>query len=165
MASVVTLGLSKIEVGTIAADGGMGTTLAQLGYTYKDTAQMQQEDGTTTDFTVEELDTPIESITEAGKLTFNFSIADADLTTFAALFGGTATSTSWSMPDTVPDVEMSVKITPKKGLIFSIPRAKVTAKLNGSFSKTNLFLVEVSCVVLQPKKAATSRVTFTISLV
>lgn len=31
-----TIGLSKIEVGAIAEDGGMGETLDVLGYTYQD---------------------------------------------------------------------------------------------------------------------------------
>ena len=39
-----TIGLSKIEVGAIAEDGGMGDTLAVLGYTYQDTCTMTQED-------------------------------------------------------------------------------------------------------------------------
>ena len=39
-----TIGLSKIEVGAIAEDGGMGETLDVLGYTYQDTCTMTQED-------------------------------------------------------------------------------------------------------------------------
>ncbi|MDR1456379.1 MAG: hypothetical protein LBJ01_12060 [Tannerella sp.] len=161
MASVVTLGLAKIEVGELESDGGMGTSLAPLGYTYKETAQMAQEDGTTTDHEVEELDTPLESSTQPGKLSFNFSIADPDLDTLAKIFGGTVTGTKWNMPDASPELELSVRITPRKGLMFEIPRAKVVAKFNGSFSKTTLFLVEVSCTVLQPLKSGTSRVTVT----
>jgi hypothetical protein len=161
MASVVTLGLSKIEVGAIAGDGGMATTLAPLGYTYQDTAQMQQEDGTTTDFIVEELDTPLASITQPGKLSFNFSIADPDVGTLQKIFGGTAAADTWSAPDASPELELSVRITPKQGLMFEIPRAKIAAKFNGSFSKTSLFLVEVSCSVLQPVKAGVPRITVT----
>jgi hypothetical protein len=161
MASTVTLGLSKIEVGAIAADGGMSTTLAALGYTYENTAQMQQEDGTTTDLNVEELDTPLATITKPGKLNFNFSIADPDVDTLAEIFGGTATSTTWSAPDSSPELELSVVITPRQGLKFEIPRAKITAKMNGTFSKESLFLVEVSCTVLQPTKSGEPRITVT----
>ncbi|MDR2139773.1 MAG: hypothetical protein LBP50_09530 [Tannerella sp.] len=165
MASTVTLGLAEIKVGAIDADGGMGTSLSRLGYTFQNTAQMQQEDGTTTDFIVEELDTPLASITQPGKLSFNFSIADPDVDTLAKIFGGTADTTStpntWSAPDASPELELSIEIVPKQGLKFKIPRAKVTAKFNGSFSKTSLFLVEVSCVVLQPVKAGEPRITVT----
>ena len=38
-----TIGLSKIEVGAIAEDGGMGETLDVLGYTYQDTCTMTQD--------------------------------------------------------------------------------------------------------------------------
>jgi hypothetical protein len=163
MASVVTLGLAKIEVGAIESDGAMSTSLSPLGYTYEGTAQMQQEDGTTTDYIVEELDTPLESNTQPGKITFNFSVADPDVDTLATIFGGTANTTkgTWEAPDASPELELSVKITPKKGLSFEIPRAKITAKLNGTFSKTSLFLVEVSCTVLQPTKAGVPRITAT----
>jgi hypothetical protein len=143
----------------------MATTLTPLGYTYENTAQMQQEDGTTTDFNVEELDTPLATITKPGKLAFNFSIADPDVSTFASIFGGTVSGTgagaTWSAPDASPELEMSVSITPKQGLKFDIPRAKIAAKLNGTFSKENLFLIEVACTVLQPTKAGEPRIKVT----
>ena len=43
-----TIGLSKIEVGAIAEDGGMGETLDVLGYTYQDTCRKTRKQPTTT---------------------------------------------------------------------------------------------------------------------
>lgn len=62
-----TIGLSKIEVGAIAEDGGMGETLDVLGYTYQDTCTMTQEDPETTDHYAEEVDDPVISISRGGK--------------------------------------------------------------------------------------------------
>jgi hypothetical protein len=161
MADIYTIGLAKIELGAIASDGGMGTSLSQLGYTYQDTCSMTMEDPETTDFIAEEVDDPVVSISRAGKINFNFSIMNPDLTTLQALLGGTVTgeegSEVWNAPATIPVIEKSIKITPNQGLQFSIPRAKITAKINGSFSKTNMFLIEVACTVLQPTKTGVSK--------
>ena len=53
-----TIGLSKIEVGAIAEDGGMTRYLRVLGYTYQDPCTMTQEDPETTDHYAEEVDDP-----------------------------------------------------------------------------------------------------------
>ncbi|MDR1416318.1 MAG: hypothetical protein LBJ57_02710 [Prevotellaceae bacterium] len=157
MANVYTIGLSKIEMGDVDPSGGMGTTLAQVGYTLTDSCSMTQEDPTVTDFTAEEVDDPVVSAARAGKTTFNFSVMNADVNVLAKLLGGTVDTAgdvdTWSAPDNMPVIEQSVKITPQQGLIFSIPRMKIVAKINGSFSKSNIFVIDVVGTVLQPTKA------------
>lgn len=74
-----------------------------------------------------------------------------DLTTLKRLFGGEVATDIWSYPDTVSTVEESVIILPKKGLKFQIPRMKLTAKINGEFSKKGLLLIEVTGTVMKPK--------------
>ena len=86
-----TIGLSKIEVGAIAEDGGMGETLDVLGYTYQDTCTMTQEDPETTDHYAEEVDDPVISISRGGKTNFNFSIMNPSVTVLADLLGGVGT--------------------------------------------------------------------------
>ena len=44
MAETRTLGLETIEVGDIAIDGGVSSDFAPLGVTYRDTAELTQED-------------------------------------------------------------------------------------------------------------------------
>ena len=83
-----TIGLSKIEVGAIAEDGGMGETLDVLGYTYQDTCTMTQEDPETTDHYAEEVDDPVISISQGGKTNSNFSIMNPSAELKAALSGG-----------------------------------------------------------------------------
>ena len=154
---VVTLGLSKIEVGDIGADGGMGTSLSTLGLTYQDTCTMTQDDAETTEHYAEELDDPVVSISKAGKTNFAFSIMNADVDTLVKLLGGKKNGTSWEAPATLPTIEKSVRITPQQGLKFEIPRMKLVAKINATFSKSGILLLEVTGTVLAPTLATAAK--------
>lgn len=157
MADLITIGVSKIEVGAIAGDGGMGTTLAIIGKTAEGSASMTTEDPTLTEFYAEESDTALYTSSKAGKTTFNFSLAAPDLTQLAAVFGGTVSgsgsSATWKRPDAAPVIEKSMKITPQAGIVISIPRASITAKFSGGFSKNDTLKVDIVATVLLPTKA------------
>ncbi len=84
-------GLVSAEISDIASDGGMGTALEQLGETVSETAQLATEDATQTDFTIEESDTPVESISVPGKVTLAWSTYNVDGYTMFKLFGGVYT--------------------------------------------------------------------------
>ena len=163
-----TIGLSKIEVGAIPEDGGMGETLDVLGYTYQDTCTMTQEDPETTDHYAEEVDDPVISISRGGKTNFNFSIMNPSVTVLADLLGGVgtpgtgSTPDKWEAPDKIPVVEKSVRITPEQGLKFEIPRMKLVSKINATFSKSGILLIEVAGTVLQPTKTGTKKITATL---
>ena len=163
-----TIGLSKIEEGAIAEDGGMGETLDVLGYTYQDTCTMTQEDPETTDHYAEEVDDPVISISRGGKTNFNFSIMNPSVTVLADLLGGVgtpgtgSTPDKWEAPDKIPVVEKSVRITPEQGLKFEIPRMKLVSKINATFSKSGILLIEVAGTVLQPTKTGTKKITATL---
>jgi hypothetical protein len=83
-------GLASCKIASIASDGGMGTALNTVGETVSGTATMTSEDNTVTDFTIEESDSPVESIvSEAGKITFAWSSYKVDYNTLVKLLGGT----------------------------------------------------------------------------
>lgn len=162
MASLVTLGLSSIEVAPILGDGSIGTAWTGLCLTYEDSCSMSEEDPTTQEFYCEESDDPVVSSTKRGKLTLNFSVMDADPDALVNLLGGTTSGTSpvvWESPDLIPVIERSIKITPKQGLTFKIPRASISAKLNSQFSKKGLFLIDVVATVLKPTLTGLPRIT------
>jgi hypothetical protein len=158
MADVYTLGLAKIEIGDIAADGGMGTTLAVWGQTLQGTCNVTQEDPETNEFYAEELDDPVVSISKRGKTTIAFSVMNPNVETLKKFFGGTVTGedeeAKWHAPKSLPVIEKSVRITPQMGLIWEFPRMKINAKINGSFSRENIFVIEVSGTALQPTKTS-----------
>lgn len=153
---LITTGLAKIEVGDALADGSMGTTLAQYGYTDKDSCELIMDDPTETPFEAEEVDDPIEITYKGGKKQVKFNIADPDEAAIALFMGGTAVSTigneSYSAPLTFTVVEKSLKITPTKGLIFSAPRCRFVAKLSGKYAKSDKLKLEITATILVPKK-------------
>lgn len=164
----VTIGLSKIEIGAIAVDGGMGTSLASLGYTYKDSCSLVTADPETTEHYSEEKDDPVASSDKGGKTTLSFQVMDPDVDVLAILLGGTADTTAgtWAAPDSIPVIEKSVKVTPTQGLYFEFPRMKLTAKINANFSKSGILLIDVVGTVLTPtkedeKKMKATRITVT----
>ena len=150
----VTNGIAKVEFAPLGVDGTVGTVFAAVGLTNLDSASLAEEDGTTTDFNVEETDLPIFSRTAKGKTTLAFQVADPDLAAFAKLFGGTVTGTGatavWDAPRTTFALEQSVKITPEVGFIITIPRGKVMAKMNSGLGKNSLLMIDITVDILLP---------------
>lgn len=150
-------GIKSIKLGAIAVDGGMGTSLASLGYTEEDSAKINFEDAEKKEYFAEEVDTAWFQTLKAGKKTFEFTIANPDAATLVAVFGGTKTGTGsttvYSAPAVMPTIEQSLEITPKIGLGFKFPRVLVSAKLTDSIGRNALLGVVVTCEVLQPTKA------------
>lgn len=157
MAGQINIGVAEIAIGAIAADGDMGTTLAALGYTEDGSASLSWDDPTETEFKVEEIDTPIHIESTDGKRSVVFKIADPDLDTFVATFGGTKSGTGaaevFNFPSNTVTIERSLRFTPKQGIGLRIPRAKITAKLSSEIGRAALLGVEVTATVLQPKKS------------
>lgn len=160
MAEIRTLGLSKIETSNIAADGGIGTSFTALGKTYKDTAELVGEDPEVFEHFCEESDDPEEEIITKGKVTLKWSIFDTDADILIKVLGGTATGIApnkiWSAPATAPEVEQSIRITPKTGKVINIVRAKIRAKPNYKLAKNGIFLVDITATILTPTKANTA---------
>lgn len=153
------LGLSKIEIGDIAADGGMGQNLSQLGYTYKDSCTFTMDDPETTDFYAEEVDDPVVSISKAGKTTLAFQIMNPSVEVLAAMMGGTAdgTNETWDAPSELPSIEKSIRVTPEQGLMFEFPRMKITAKFDGNFAKSDMMKLSVTATVMIPEKEGVAK--------
>ena len=160
----ITIGLAAIELGAIAVDGGMGTTLTPWGYTEQDSCTITISEPELTEFIPEEIDDAIYIASKDGEKTIAFTIMDAGTDTLVNLFGGTVTTTgtapnevkTFSFPSSNANVEKSVRIIPKEGLITEITRAKVTASMDSTYSKNGLFTVKVSLKVLKPKKVGES---------
>lgn len=158
-------GLVNVEMGAIAGDGGMGTSLTPVGETVSDTAQVTSEDNTITDFTVEESDSPVESIVSArGKVIIEWSTYNVEADTMVRFFGGTKVTgppVKYQAPDAFADIEQSVKLTDKKGNVVEFPRVKISPKMGLSFQKGKLGQLDLVGTVLQPTKAGEKRFTIT----
>lgn len=159
------IGVTSIKIGAIAGDGGMGTSLTSVGDTVAQSASMVSEEGTTTDFRIEESDDPVYSIlSEKGKVTVSWSTFANDATTLQKFFGGTVVAgppAVWSAPDTLPELERSMEITMKDGTIIKIVRAKLISKFNWPLDKTQMAQIDIVATVLTPTKAATAPMSIT----
>lgn len=163
MAEKRSIGISTLKIGAIAGDGGMGTTLAAVGVTYRDSAELVQDDPEITDIECEESDDPVESIEKLGNRTLRWSIMDYTPDTLVKVLGGTVTGAGtsgdpkiWNAPTVSPQIERSIEIVTKSGFKINIVRAKITAKLNAKLVKNGVALVDIEAKVLTPTKAATA---------
>lgn len=157
-------GLQKVEIAPIAVDGGLGTDWMIIGETVVGSASITTEDNQTTDIFEEESDSPLESIvTQAGKMSFNWSTYRLDPVVLVRLLGGVHTPASegvpekWDAPDSFPDIEASVRWTDKKGVVVQSPRVKISSKMGVSFTKDALGQLDMVGTILKPTKANTAR--------
>jgi len=154
MAERITIGLKSLKIGDIDALGGMGTTLAVLGKTYESTAILTQEEGEETEFFVEEVDDPVETLARKGAISLEWAILDMTPETLVKVLGGTVEGTGesavWKGPTEIPEIEQSIEIISKKNIKYEIPRARIKARLDVNFSKSEVGLVRVTARVLTP---------------
>jgi|LSPZ01.1.fsa_nt_gi hypothetical protein len=147
------IGLLKIEVGELAGDGDLSTALASLGGTFKESCKITQDDNETFDFEIEEQDDPIESVvTKKGATTIEWAVVDFEPATLQKVWGGEVVDGKWEEPETIPEKELSVRVTPKTGSPFTYPRCKVNAKLDYEATRTGIAKIVVRARKMKPVK-------------
>lgn len=155
--SLISLGLSEIQVGQIAADGGEATSYTKIGKTYQNTCKLQQETGDVTEHYEEGQAAPEVRKKKKKVPVLTFSIMDPDPTFLEAYLGGTTTGTGddmeWSWSDTAEEIEASIRAIPEVGLVYTIPRGDIEAVLNADMSSQGINLVDFTVTPLKPKKA------------
>ncbi|MBC9913187.1 hypothetical protein [Chitinophaga varians] len=163
MAAKARIGLKKLEMGDVAADGGMGTSLAEFGATVSQTAVLQNESPNVTDFNIEEQSTPFYTASVDGKITLTWSSYNVEPSSLVLVKGGTVTTdpsgTTWAAPTETPNIEKSIRLTTKDGTIIEIPRGKLDTVFQWNFQKDKLAQVDFTCTVLMPTKANTPHIT------
>jgi len=154
------IGLLSIEVGAIAVDGGMSTTVAALGVTYLDSCELAQGEPEIIEINSEENDEPEEIIAGKSTKTLKWSIINVSPTALAATLGGTVTGTgateAWEAPSATTLIEKSVRIKTKSGETIDMPRCRIISKLAWKFSKKDVNKIDITAYILNPTKAATA---------
>lgn len=152
----VRLAGAGITYAPIANDGGPGTVFVPYGKIYQDSANIDEQDGTTTEHFSEESDNPEYSEDSLGPWTATYQVMNPDAEIKAALKGGEVTGTApnkkWARPAVAQTIEKTVKIAFKSGGYFLIPRAKVKASDTGQIGKNGILLMAVTITALQPDK-------------
>lgn len=157
-----TMGISEIKLGDIAQDGGMGQILAALGLTEEDSCEITFGEISEEDVNVEELDDPFEILKTAGKTTFAFNIVNPTVEGMALVMGGTGTAVdggadTYEAPISLPTIEKSLQITPRKGFKFEAPRCSINATLTGGYGRKKKLMLRVAGTVLAPTKVNTGK--------
>lgn len=144
-------------MGAIAGDGGMGTTLTDVGEILAGSATLDFPDPTTTDFFAEASDSPIYTKVVQGIKTLKFSLVDVTNTNAAIFLGGTASGTTpnckWASPTAFPAIEKSLQIVTADSVTISICRGKVFASVVWGLDKTKIAQINVTVKILKPTKA------------
>ncbi|GHT15043.1 hypothetical protein AGMMS4956_14160 [Bacteroidia bacterium] len=158
MAEVRSVGLKSIRIGEIANDGDMGTVLEALGVTYKGTASLTTEEGTTTDFFSEENVYPEESVKEPGTTKLAWNIINLDPEALQKCLGGDVVAADgdnpavWKAPADVVNIEKSIEVLTAFGMKIQIPRANISATMQWNLARTEIAQVAIVATVLKPAK-------------
>lgn len=160
---VISLGLSEIQVGDIAADGGCATVFKKIGKTYQNTCKISQDSADVTEHYEEGQSAPEVRKKKKKVPVLAFSIMDPDTTFLEAYLGGTVTGdgddAEWGWEDTDENIEASIRVIPETGLVFTIPRADIEAVLNVDASSQGITLVDFTVTPLKPTKAGVKTIT------
>lgn len=132
---------------------------------YRDTFNMTEEEGTTTDHYSEMDTTPKVSFTEVGKETITLQLMETQAAMLERFLGGTVTTlegqSTWHKPQGAPSIEKFIKITTVDGTLIQIPRAKVTGRKNLQFRRNGIWLIDVTITPLSPLLGAISAMEIT----
>lgn len=157
MAEKRSVGLKSIKLGAIAADGGMGTSLAALGVTFRGTATMETAEGQVFQFFSEENSDPEVEVFEKGITTVKWAIINLDPDALVKCLGGTVTGAGdakkWSAPDDPPAIEQSIEIQTAFGRKIEIPRAGIRARFTWNLSRSEIAQVAITATILKPEKS------------
>lgn len=158
-------GLKSLKMGDIAVDGGMGTTLEELGGTLEGSATLTTEDGETVSINTEESDFAAIEFNTPGQTKVVFDILDMTPANIAKVLGGEVTGEGdaavYNAPIGSVDIEQSLEIVTKNNFKWQFPRVKVSAKLSATLSKKDVYKVTVTCTVLKPEKTGVAPYSYT----
>ena len=146
MASVVTLGLSEIKVGSGVKDGTAPANLEKIGKTYQDSCQLVQEVSEVTEHYEEGRSAPEIRKKRKKMPVLTFSIMDPDLSFLAKFIGGEVTgegaNEEWGFDGSETIEDMYVQVIPEQGLQIDIPNGDIEAVVNAALSATGIFLID-----------------------
>lgn len=152
------LKLSDIDPATGLALAGTSKELKEE--VYRDSFDMVEEEGTTTDHYSEMNPDPKISFTEDGKTNLTLSIMDTSVETLAMFKGGEVvavtdstsgkTTKTWSKPNSSPQIEKFIEMETQDGAKIIVPRGKIKARINNQVRRNGIALLEVAIVVQDP---------------
>jgi len=91
-------------------------------------------------------------MSQKGTTSIVWDVVDFDPLEMKKVWGGEVVNDTWREPDELPNIEMSVKLTPKIGRPFTFPRCSISAILVYNATRTDIARIRVTARKLKPEK-------------
>lgn len=147
------LKISDIDEVTGLAKAGTSKELKED--VYRDSFDILEEEGTTTDHFSEMDPDPKVSFTETGKTNITLQLMDTSVDTLALLKGGEVVADpegnrTWSKPKISVQKEKFIELETQDGYKIVVPRGKVVARYNNQVRRNGIALLDLSITPLTP---------------
>lgn len=144
--------LSDIDPATGLAAAGTAKELKDD--VYRDSFDIVEEEGTTTDHYSEMDPDPKISFTEDGKLNITLSVMDFSVESLALFKGGEVVEAdgkkTWSKPKVSPQILKFCELETLDGYTVIVPKGKVKARINHQVRRNGIALLEVTITPQSP---------------
>ena len=152
--SVITVGLSQINVGTASKAGVMPVSVAKIGKTYKDTCKLIMQGSEVAEYFQEGKSVPKIRSRRKKMPVLTFSLLDPDIQMLADYIGGEINSGKWGYEGDGLEVKKAIRVESSLGFYIYIPYGDIEAIINSDFSTKGIFLVDFKvtpCSVISGK--------------
>lgn len=149
MGTLITLGLSEIQVGTVDPLGDMPVSMAKIGKTYQDSCKLSQAAAEVTEHYEEGSATPTVKNKKKKVPVLVFSMMDPDVDALTAYIGGAKDGDGkWGYNGDEVVTDKAIRIKSKQGLWVDIPKGDIEAVIDSEFSEKGLFKVNFTVTPL-----------------
>lgn len=161
MPTLALVGISKIEYGTVQADGSMPIAMTDtLDALVPDSVTLTFEQPDKSDIFIEEQDAPYVTIPNPNRVrSLNFNLRDLSPATLELLFGGSVVTNTWSAPTSEAAIFYALQATSRTYdttyYVVEIPKALIRASLDGKMYQTDTGELAVTAEVQAVDNAGT----------
>uniref|UniRef100_A0A6M3JSS3 Uncharacterized protein n=1 Tax=viral metagenome TaxID=1070528 RepID=A0A6M3JSS3_9ZZZZ len=145
--AVYLYGIASVKYGTSATGLGnfpSGVLLTTAPDTVKGSVTIEETEGATTEFFVDQKFSPVRSVkTEEGKLSATFQFYDMTFNTMAAFKGGTGNASGYTPATGYVTVDKALELTLDSGDKLCIHNASCATRIVGGGGRDKLWALEV----------------------
>jgi hypothetical protein len=145
--SVYLYGINTVKYGTSATGVGnfpSGVLLTSLPDTVKGSVTIEETEGSTTRFYVDQKFSPVREVkTDEGELTATMQFYDMTFATMAALKGGTGNVSGYTQATGYTTVDRALEITLDSGEKLLLYNASLVTRIIGGGGRDRMFALEV----------------------
>ena len=138
--------VKSVKYGTPTGTNSMPASgsMTDLPDTVKGSITIEESEGATTKFYVDQKAEPIKSIkTEESELTATMQFYDMTFATLAAIKGGTGNVSGYTPSVGFSQIEKAIQIETDSGHYFDLYNAQLDARIMGGGGRDSMFMVEL----------------------